>query len=147
MLRQTLLRRGAPSRLLILQLQTPGVFPSIRRITTAADSSASSPSTSIPRPPPAASSSSATSTSQPTTPRPPYLVTRTPSLNLPIYTDTKRGGNKKLTILKKIDGDARALKEALRSELRLEEGKIRINHVTGHIEIAVSKNRGLILDK
>ncbi len=55
-----------------------------------------------------------------------------------MYQDTKRGGNKKLTVLKKIEGDARRLKEDLRAELRLEDGQIKINHVTRHIEIAVS---------
>jgi len=55
-----------------------------------------------------------------------------------VYQDTKRGGNKKLTILKKIDGDVRRLKEDLKAELKIEDGRIRINHVTRHIEIDVS---------
>jgi large subunit ribosomal protein L49 len=67
-------------------------------------------------------------------------VSRTPSLFLPVYQDTKRGGNKKLTILKKIEGDARALKSELKAALKLEDGHIKINHVTGHIEISVSQH-------
>lgn len=137
MLRQTLLRRTAtPSRLLTLQ-KTPSALPSVRRIATTADPSSSSPSTpplSSAQPP----SASPAVAARPPPPRAAYLVSRTPSLNLPVYNDSKRGGNKKLTILKKIEGDARALKEALRTELGLEEGQIKINHVTGHIEIAVS---------
>lgn len=139
MLGQTLLRRTATaSRLLTLQ-KTPSALPSIRRITTTPDSSSSSPSTAPPSSPAGLASSPHPSTpAAATRPPRPYLVSRTPSLNLPVYNDSKRGGNKKLTILKKIEGDARALKDALRTELGLEEGQIKINHVTGHIEIAVS---------
>ncbi|OIW26597.1 hypothetical protein CONLIGDRAFT_716855 [Coniochaeta ligniaria NRRL 30616] len=133
MLRQTLLRRAAaPSR--FLNLQTPSVLSSLplcRRITTSSDSSRPTPPPSSPADLPAFTS---TPDSNPAA-RPPYLVSRTPSLFLPVYQDTKRGGNKKLTVLKKIEGDARALKEALKAELKLEDGQIKINHVTGHIEI------------
>lgn len=136
MLRQTLLRRAVtPSR--FLNLQTPSVLssaPLCRRITTSSDSPSSTPPPSSPADLPAYTS---TTQSTPTS-RPPYLVSRTPSLFLPVYQDTKRGGNKKLTVLKKIEGDVRALKDALKTELKLEDGHIKINHVTGHIEIAVS---------
>ncbi|KAB5536328.1 mitochondrial large subunit ribosomal protein-domain-containing protein [Coniochaeta sp. 2T2.1] len=130
MLRQSLLRRAAAvSR--PFTIQTAYTLPSFcRRLAT-------SPSTfpsSIPADLPPTSSSQSATASSPAS-RPPYLVSRTPSLFLPVYQDTKRGGNKKLTILKKIQGDARVLKEDLRTELGLEEGQIRINHVTGHIEI------------
>jgi large subunit ribosomal protein L49 len=135
MLRQTLLRRAAaPSR--FFNLQTPSVLSSVpfcRRITTSTDSSPSTPPPTSPADLPAFTSTQSTPAA-----RPPYLVSRTPSLFLPVYQDTKRGGNKKLTVLKKIEGDVRALKEDLKTELKLEDGQIKINHVTGHIEIVVS---------
>ncbi|KAJ9158009.1 hypothetical protein NKR19_g3749 [Coniochaeta hoffmannii] len=133
MLRQTFLRRAAPMRLLNLQTSPAFSVPLCRRLTTSPSSSPDSSSSSTSPPP---LSATPTPETAPASSRPPYLVSRTPSLNLPVYTETKRGGNKKLTVLKKIEGDARALKEALRAELKLEDGQIRINHVTGHIEIA-----------
>lgn len=136
MLRQTLLRHlASPTRFLP---QTSSPLSQIRRTL----------STTPPTPPPSSPADLPASTSisaqqQQRTPPTglPYLISRTPSLFLPVYQDTKRGGNKKLTILKKIEGDARVLKEALRGELKLEDGQIKINHVTGHIEIVVSRTR------
>lgn len=55
-----------------------------------------------------------------------------------MYQLAKRGGNMKFTILKKIEGDIRALKSELKTELALEDKQIKINHVTGHLEISVS---------
>lgn len=43
----------------------------------------------------------------------------------------------KFTLVKKIEGDVRGLKSQLKADLGLEDKKIRINHVTGHIEISV----------
>ncbi|KAB5542591.1 putative mitochondrial large ribosomal subunit L49 [Coniochaeta sp. 2T2.1] len=130
MLRQSLLRRAAAvSRPFTIQTAYP-LPPFCRRLATSASTFPSSIPADLPT---ASSSQSATATSPAS--RPPYLVSRTPSLFLPVYQDTKRGGNKKLTVLKKVQGDARVLKEDLRTELGLEEGQIRINHVTGHIEI------------
>lgn len=42
----------------------------------------------------------------------------------------------KFTLVKKIEGDVRGLKSQLKADLGLEDKKIRINHVTGHIEIS-----------
>ena len=136
MLRQSLLRRAAVAfRPFSIQIASP-LAPFCRQLTT----SPSTPQYSVPADLPPTSSSQPTAATSPAS-RTPYLVSRTPSLFLPVYQDTKRGGNKKLTVLKKIQGDARVLKEDLRMELGLEEGQIRINHVTGHIEIVVSNPR------
>lgn len=43
----------------------------------------------------------------------------------------------KFTLVKKIEGDVRGLKSRLRADLGLDDKKIKINHVTGHIEISV----------
>ncbi|KAK3718708.1 54S ribosomal protein img2, mitochondrial [Vermiconidia calcicola] len=66
----------------------------------------------------------------------PYFITRTKSNELPIYTDFKRGGNLKLTLVRKVDGD----KECLRDELRAVLGLGRkedcvVNAVTGQVVI------------
>ncbi|KAK1767377.1 mitochondrial large subunit ribosomal protein-domain-containing protein [Phialemonium atrogriseum] len=66
----------------------------------------------------------------------PYFVSRTPSKNLPVYQDAKRGGNLKMTYLKKVEGDAQALKQNLAEQLSLRPDQIRLNPVTGHIQIS-----------
>jgi large subunit ribosomal protein L49 len=48
----------------------------------------------------------------------PYFVTRTQNNELPVYSDYKRGGNLKLTLVRKVSGDPSALRDALRRELR-----------------------------
>jgi large subunit ribosomal protein L49 len=139
MLRPTLFpRAAAPSRLL-LQLAAPTTtlrsVPFCRRITTETTSqstSSASPSTPVLTP----SETSIPAPAEPA-PRPAFLVSRTPSQQLPVYQLAKRGGNMKFTILKKIEGDIRALKSELKSELALEDKQIKINHVTGHLEISV----------
>ncbi|KAK1760297.1 putative mitochondrial large ribosomal subunit [Echria macrotheca] len=68
-------------------------------------------------------------------PRPPYLVSRTPSNNLPVYHLAKRGGNYKLTSIKKIDGDKRALQQDLAKALGLSTEQVKIKVPTGHIEV------------
>jgi hypothetical protein len=49
----------------------------------------------------------------------------------------------KFTIVKKIEGDIRGFKADLKSALRLEDKQIRINHVTGHLEISVRMDGAL----
>ena len=63
----------------------------------------------------------------------PYFITRTPSNELPVYTLRKRGGNMKLTRVKKIDGDAEALRDQLRETLGLEEKMCVVNGLTRHV--------------
>lgn len=65
----------------------------------------------------------------------PYFVTRSRADELPIYTLRKRGGNLKMTRVKKIDGKREVLKDELRQLLRVPEKEVAINSVTGHIMI------------
>jgi large subunit ribosomal protein L49 len=51
---------------------------------------------------------------------------------------TKRGGNHKLTILKKIDGDKQALRHDIAQELGMDIEDVRVKPVTGHLELKVS---------
>lgn len=150
MLRPTFLfRAAAPTRRFI----APSGIASTRLLTTA---SPSQPTDAPPAPTQtSADQPSATATTKTTitatiateteTANPaPYLVSRTPSQNLPIYQDGKRGGNLKVTHLKKVAGDAQALKRDLAAALSLRPDQIRLNPVTGHIEMMVSGRLGLV---
>ncbi|KAH8159018.1 hypothetical protein CIB48_g9223 [Xylaria polymorpha] len=75
-------------------------------------------------------------------PRLPYFVGRNNLNNLSVYHQKKRGGNLKLTILKKGEGDIQALRQDLRDALQLQNGDISVNSVTRHILI-----RGHMRDK
>ncbi|KAE9369580.1 hypothetical protein N431DRAFT_413728 [Stipitochalara longipes BDJ] len=68
----------------------------------------------------------------PTSPKP-YRVSLTPSKNYPIYTLAKRGGNMKLTKLRRIEGDVNALRNDLRQALGMDEKEVTINQLTRHI--------------
>jgi large subunit ribosomal protein L49 len=136
MLRPAFLFRATapPRRFLAPAISSP------RLLTTT--SSGSQP-TDAPAPPaPTQTSADLSATTTPTAKtnrRLPYLVSRTPSKNLPIYQDCKRGGNFKVTHLKKVAGNAQLLKLGLAAELSLKPDQIRVNPVTGHIEIRVSR--------
>lgn len=97
-----------------------------------------------PNPTPEETTSLQTSTAekpQPTKrPRPtnlPFRVSRTPGNNLPVYELAKRGGNKKLTTIKKIEGDRMVFKEKLAEGLGLDLKKVAINSLTGHVTVQV----------
>ncbi|KAK0610170.1 hypothetical protein B0T17DRAFT_473272, partial [Bombardia bombarda] len=78
-------------------------------------------------------------------PPPPFVVSRTPSKLFPIYHLTKRGGNQKLTIIKKVDGDRTVFTHWLAHDLGLELDKITI--LTPSNNIVVSGHRkGLIAE-
>ncbi|KAK5713927.1 54S ribosomal protein img2, mitochondrial [Elasticomyces elasticus] len=62
-----------------------------------------------------------------------YFVTRTPSKELPVYQLTKRGGNLKITRVRKIDGRREVLRDELRTELGLQEKDAVVNAITGHV--------------
>jgi large subunit ribosomal protein L49 len=49
----------------------------------------------------------------------------------------KRGGNMKLTKLRRIEGDVTALRNDLREALGLEEKEVTINQLTRHIIVKV----------
>ena len=62
-----------------------------------------------------------------------YFVTRTPSNELPVYTLRKRGGNLKMTRVKKVDGRVEMLRDDLRSALGLAEAEALVNPITKHV--------------
>lgn len=63
----------------------------------------------------------------------PYYVSRTKSNELPIYHDWKRGGNLKLTTIRKIDGRPETLRDDLMGLLRLQREDAVVNGITGHV--------------
>ncbi|KAI1435833.1 mitochondrial large subunit ribosomal protein-domain-containing protein [Xylaria sp. CBS 124048] len=63
----------------------------------------------------------------------PYFIGRNTLHNLSIYEKTKAGGNKKLTVLKYIEGDIGALRVDIRDALALSDKDIYINGLTNHI--------------
>lgn len=73
----------------------------------------------------------------------PYFVRRTASNQLPVYVDTKAGGNKQLTKVQKTEGDLDALRNDLAIALNVSEvrGKpgpeVTLNRLTGHIIVKV----------
>ena len=69
--------------------------------------------------------------------RPPFLVSRTSSGNFPVYHLAKRGGNYKLTVIKKIEGNKQALRQSLVEELGLDDALVKVLVPTGHIEVKV----------
>ncbi|KAF2001084.1 hypothetical protein P154DRAFT_619702 [Amniculicola lignicola CBS 123094] len=64
-----------------------------------------------------------------------YHVARSHNKNYPVYTDYKRGGNLHLTTVRKITGEAAALRDELRIFLNKKEGDVNINNVTGHVVV------------
>ena len=67
----------------------------------------------------------------------PYFVGRTHSNNLPVFHDTKAGGNQKWTLVKKGQGDVPALADHLRAALELPRDTVKVNPVNNHIMIKV----------
>ncbi|KAL0465304.1 mitochondrial large subunit ribosomal protein domain-containing protein [Neurospora intermedia] len=65
----------------------------------------------------------------------PYLVGRAWTQRLPVYHLAKRGGNKKLTQIKKVQGDGQALRRDLAQFLGLEVKEVRVKVPTGHLEV------------
>ncbi|KAH9905941.1 mitochondrial large subunit ribosomal protein-domain-containing protein [Xylariomycetidae sp. FL2044] len=70
----------------------------------------------------------------------PYFVGRNLFNNLSIYHKSKRGGNLKLTVLKRGEGNLQVLKQDLKSALQLREGDISVNSVTKHLVIKGHKS-------
>ncbi len=67
----------------------------------------------------------------------PYHVSRTPYAELPVYELAKRGGNKKLTNVKKVEGDKAVFREQLAEGLSLQAADIKLNTLTGHVVVPV----------
>jgi len=70
-----------------------------------------------------------------------YHVSRTASDKLPVYQDLKNGGNRRLTLVRKISGDSAALMRDLQQGLGLPRDKIKVNPVTRHVVLTVSSQR------
>jgi large subunit ribosomal protein L49 len=62
-----------------------------------------------------------------------YHVSRTPTNNLPVYTDYKGHGTLKLTMVRKIAGDVHALRRELEKELGLDSKTCRVTQPAGHV--------------
>ena len=74
-------------------------------------------------------------TVQEKTPSEPYFVRRTPTRNLPVYQEAKRGGNLKQTRIRKIEGDGQELVKQLDERLEPRPEWIRLNPVNQHVEM------------
>ncbi|XP_068683856.1 large ribosomal subunit protein mL49-like [Montipora foliosa] len=64
----------------------------------------------------------------------PFFIKRSKFNNLPVYTDYKRGGNYKLTVIRKINGDLQALDGCLRHHLG-KDIHCQINELTSQLKI------------
>lgn len=64
-----------------------------------------------------------------------YHVSRTPSNNLPVYHDTRNGGTRRETIIRKISGDPAPLRDAIRDYLGVAEDRVWVGKVTGHVYV------------
>lgn len=67
----------------------------------------------------------------------PYLVRRTPYAQLPVYRRWRGGGTLEEVIVKKIEGDRKALANELREILGCDPTHVKINPTTTHIEVKV----------
>lgn len=131
----------------------PPSDPITRTISTPTPTPTRSPKSQSPTRTSRPRSSSSRLSTQPTPPNPhtqnpqnphaqaplPYAIGRTPSNNLSIYQLSKRGGNLKLTHVKKITGDAHAFRRELSERLGLREGPggVEVNSVTGGVVVKV----------
>lgn len=66
-----------------------------------------------------------------------YLVERTRSGELPVYQEKKAGGTKKLTVIRKVQGNAQDLKTHILNDFEFKKNDVNVNPVTGHLEIKV----------
>ncbi|CAH3140785.1 unnamed protein product [Porites lobata] len=64
----------------------------------------------------------------------PFFIKRSKFNNLPVYSDYKRGGNYKLTVIRKIKGDLQALDDCLRHHLGKDINS-QINELTSQVKI------------
>ena len=67
----------------------------------------------------------------------PYFVDRNSLDNFGVYQKTKSGGNKKVTLVKRGQGNLQALRCDLRDALQLDDSQLYINHVTKHVVVKV----------
>ncbi|KAI1878241.1 hypothetical protein JX265_002610 [Neoarthrinium moseri] len=115
----------------------------LRTLTTeAASASASEPSTAQQTPSaiPQTPEAPARSPSQL-----PYFVGRNRLNNFGIYEKRLRGGTMKKTLLKKGEGNLQALRHDVAEALSLPAKEVRVNNVTGHIEIKGHRRDGIAM--
>ncbi|KAK4195520.1 mitochondrial large subunit ribosomal protein-domain-containing protein [Triangularia verruculosa] len=122
MLRPTLF----PSRLL---RQQPVTAPLRQFLSTAP-----SPPSPTPAPPPQGFSESRTRKPE-RKPTYPFGIGRSATNNFSVYQLAKRGGNLKITVVKKVEGNRIAFKEELGKALRLSPRDIKVSSLTGHVEV------------
>ncbi|KAK0705727.1 mitochondrial large subunit ribosomal protein-domain-containing protein [Apiosordaria backusii] len=65
----------------------------------------------------------------------PFVVGRSGANNFSVYQLAKRGGNLKLTLVKKVEGNRIAFKEELAKGLKLSAKDIKVSSLTGHVEV------------
>lgn len=63
----------------------------------------------------------------------PFFVSRTPTQGIPVYSDYRNGRSRVLTIVRKISGDAEALREELS---RVLGGSVRVDVRVGRVEVS-----------
>ncbi|KAK7753394.1 54S ribosomal protein img2, mitochondrial [Diatrype stigma] len=73
----------------------------------------------------------------------PYFVGRNPFNNFGVYQRRKRGGNLKVTLVKKGEGNLQALKHDIKKALDLRDDEVAVNSITRHIVVKVSYARPL----
>ncbi|KAK0113778.1 hypothetical protein ONS95_014027 [Cadophora gregata] len=131
-----------------LNLSRPALSQSTTlRYTSTSSTTTSTPTSSSSSPLASAQTpqSSSPSTYTKTAPLKPYRLVRTPSNKLPIYLLWKAGGNKKLTRVRKIEGDVNMLKTDLQVALGMKEGDVTVNQlarqviVKGHMKPQIEK--------
>ncbi|KAI1771046.1 mitochondrial large subunit ribosomal protein-domain-containing protein [Hypoxylon cercidicola] len=103
------------------------------------------PSSSDPAiPPPPEPTSPPAQSEAPNPSRLPYFVGRNDLNSLSVYHKNKRGGNLKLTLVKKGEGDLMALKQDIKEALQLNDRDISINSITRHIVIRGRKRAQVV---
>lgn len=73
----------------------------------------------------------------------PYFVHRTKSNNFPVYQRAARGGNLRQTLVRKVEGDIKALRDQLQQELNLDPKDVTINMLTKQVIVKVGRERSL----
>lgn len=64
-----------------------------------------------------------------------YFVKRTKNSSLPVYTDFRNGGTRKLTIIRRIDGDVKSFMQDLQQALYLSAEDISLNRTNNNVII------------
>ncbi|KAI1193748.1 mitochondrial large subunit ribosomal protein-domain-containing protein [Nemania serpens] len=109
---------------------------SLRPLTSRAASLATSPGRSNQFRAPPSARAYADSADPPAAPRKlPYFVGRNNLNNLSIYQKSKRGGNYKVTVLKRGEGDLASLKQDIKEVLQLLDDEVSVNSRTRHIMV------------